>query len=298
MIRSNVLVRLCPRGELARRPLLILAAMALLSGCEMAAYGTDGSAPGAISNGFGSPMSEPACSSVNYDSYLGEIGVAGAQSSIYEPPQNGSGLDRLDYHTQAEYDYALGDGAGAGYFYFMGGPQYAPSNETPYQWGISQGEAALAYIDEAYFITPLSHFPYVTADVEGYSPGQHGWNEPASGQALTNNQQTYQGFVDFLQGNGVNVGVYSDPNVWQNVMGNEHVYQVEWTSSTELQSEAVTPCPDRFTNGPSGITATFFGGATEDTNNAIMWQWSGGSADYDSMALDHLDAVFNLSLVP
>jgi hypothetical protein len=45
-------------------------------------------------------------------------------------------------------------------------------------------------------------------------------------------------------------------------------------------------------------TAQFYGGDSESSTNALVWQWIVGDADYDQTDLTHWNTLFGLSYTP
>ena len=136
-------------------------------------------------------------------------------TTSYIPPASSSTTDNSTYANDAGIQLLSGDGLGTGIYYFMGGPNYAPSNLTPYQYGEEQGFAMLAYYDEVLAVEGNLDFGFIMADIEMDPTHLHGWNYPgATGAALAANQAVWQGFYTGLQGAGYNVGLYSDPDNW------------------------------------------------------------------------------------
>ena len=156
------------------------------------------------------PIRSPLCgSSWDYFFYLAEDGISNSDGTTsYIPPASSSTTDNSTYANDAKFNYFLGDGLGTGIYYFMGGPNYAPSNLTPYQYGEEQGFAALAYYDEVLAVEGNLDFGFIMADIEMDPTHLHGWNYPgATGAALAANQAVWQGFYTGLQGAGYNVGL-------------------------------------------------------------------------------------------
>jgi|SRR5579872_2471781 len=280
-----------------RTKFLTAVAAFTLAGCDISTYGADGSGPGGVAQGGGNPYLEPTCSSVYYDNYITEVGSAqSGGGSIYDSPGptgGSNGTDNTTYIYQAEYDYFKGHGAGAGAYFFMGGPQWAAPNETPYLWGVGQANAAATYFNQmaANNGGNAMSYGFIFGDIEMGVGNTNGWYYPASGSQVTDNQSVWQGFYTTLQNAGINVGVYSDNDNWSNALGGVTVQQIEWTYQQDIGP--TSPCPGGlFSNGPGGESAQFFGGITTSSNLAMEWQWSHQGGDYDYMDLGHWNNLF------
>jgi hypothetical protein len=267
----------------------------LLAACDIGITGADGSAPGPAAGG-----TEPLCGGY-YDLYTAEtgasIGVNGAHN--YQPPDGGT--DNQAFTTQAFNNFNSGHGVGAGSYYFLSGPAWAPSGMSAYNWGYYQAAYAVSDYNQALIANGHSFsFLYIWGDIE-ISPGttDYGWNPSPNPVQLTANQQVWQGFYQTLQSVGVNVGIYASPGDWSNLM-NENVAQVEWTSQADYGP--ATPCPSAtFSGGPGGYAAQFFGGQTASSITALEWQWAQGTnspGDFDQFDLTHYNTSFGINLQP
>lgn len=180
---------------------------------------------------------------------------------------------------------------------YLTGPGYAPSGDTPYEWGEAQASYATTDYNMAQSAIDAYSNPFIFADIE--VPGTYG--RGGSGSDISQDQQVWEGCYEWLQGNKTNVGVYSDQNFWASIMGSQSwpVGQVEWTAATTHVDEP-TPClTGVFTGGPSGESAGFFGGDSEASANALVWQFSQGTyvsnpidGDYDQSDITHYNDLF------
>ena len=109
-------------------------------------FGSDSGGPGAT--GSSGAYHEPTCSPVhNYEIYVGEVGTAiGGGASKYEAP--GSAYNKTAMIQEAHNMYLNGHGAGAGAYFFLGGPGWASgtggatTNAEAYSWGEQQAADA------------------------------------------------------------------------------------------------------------------------------------------------------------
>lgn len=341
---SRAVIR--PRNFFAVTALAFMAVLA--SGCvsQYGALGADSGGPWSAgqSNGL---WQEPQCGS-NFDLYLGEVGGVltdpntGKLGYLYTAPSypgvtslsadNQSGID------QASQNLAINNiGVGAGVYWFLGGPNEGQTifNESPSAFGASQASQLMRDFNLANaqvnnellndLISGTGGFPFVMADIEAYQNLQGGWYVNGTTQQTEANVAVWTSFVNTLQSWGVNVGVYSDYNIWSTVMGNSQNPTVEWTSaysgsqtvSTSSSGSAtvsgVQPCPGNesyvglppsvFQGGPTGLGARFYGWVPASSDNALIWQFSinnhggsatigGGYGDFDQIDLSHLQDLF------
>jgi len=276
--------------------ILVLSALPVSAAGATSAYGSDGSAPIAI--GSAGAYVEPTCSpTTNYDTYTAEVGAAiGGGHTIYIAPSTGSSTDQLYNIDRAHNMYANGHGVGAGAYFFLGGPKWASGGETTninaYIWGEDQ---AIITIDDynAANAAAAGDFSnlFIMADTEVSTSNNYGWD--LSNETM--NLEVILGYIFYLQNAGVNVGVYASPSFWANYMGSTSLAQAEWTSENDYGP--VTPCPTgTLSGGPGGTSASYFGGVTPSSNNALGWQWSIAGGDYDQYDLSHYGALFGITV--
>jgi hypothetical protein len=288
------------RGKLA---VVLLPCVVLLAACDLSIVGSDGSAPAPAVGAYGAY--EPACSPTQpYDLYVGEVGSSASGGNTYIAPAANS-TDNIHYIDDANASYNAGHGVGAGGYFFLSGPQHAPSGVSAYQWGVDEADYATEDFNAAQAATAGSlAFKFLMADIE-IQPGNgayFGWfyPAPANSLALAANELVWTGFYQALQGAGTNVGVYSSPAIWSEVQGDSNVSQVEWTS--ELDYGPPTLCPTiALSGGPGGTSAQFFGGQSSSTNQGLMWQWAEGPSgvspgDFDNLDLTHYDTLLGINL--
>ncbi len=120
-----------------------------------------------------------------------------------------------------------------------------------------------------------------------------------TGGNIAISQSEWGGFVLAVEGNGINVGVYSNPSWWGSYV-NQSVTVLEWTSHwSESFVTAPGDCPSTpfalFPNGPAG-GAGFYGGDTTSSNVAMQWQWvSANAGDYDQSSLAHFNTEYGMN---
>jgi hypothetical protein len=254
------------------------------------------------------PGSAPYGMPVLGGAYGGYIGMAGSWS-YWLGCKGGfiafSSANAAQAHTNfTKYHTGVGQGA----YWFMGGPGVDPnwngSASEAYNWGARQAARALADIANG----PMD-YPVVWMDIElpGVAPANdNGWNNwytsPCSGTvkqahvAASIDRADFNGFFDYVVAHSkFKPGVYSSVAVWNSVFGGNSAspgspgyipHTDEWTYEPETTN---------FTgNAPfgwclkSGGCAQFFGGVTNASSNALMWQWSGGGG-----VVNHFEGAFN-----
>jgi hypothetical protein len=299
----------------------VLLAIALLcSSCfyqfDTFGFGADGTGPGPVT--VASQFTEPNCNPVgNYDLYMAEVGHFTSGSNVANSPVAG-GYDNRTLINDAWIERNQKDhGLGTGSFVFMAGPAYEGSR-SPTAWGQYQASSALADYNAAHSSDGhLGTFGFLFGDIEitatttksqqgGLTGDQYesdGWYFQGNGSAqlgpyLTANLQVWTAFYSTLEHDGINVGVYSSPLLWHEIMNQATVPTVQWTSEGDAGPE--TPCPVHYSNGPSGISANFFGNYTNrsTTLNSLIWQWAQSAdspGDEDQVDITHWEDLFGLS---
>ncbi|MGH3150581.1 MAG: hypothetical protein ACRDOB_07610, partial [Streptosporangiaceae bacterium] len=187
--------------------------------------------------------------------------------------------------------YHLGVGYGA--YWFMGGPGVDPHyNGTVAEatsWGAQQAARTLIDIADGGGI----NYRVVWADIElpGISPApDNGWNtvytSSCSGKvkqhsiAANVDRAEFNGYASYITAHSsYKVGVYSSPAVWSSIFGTGSAAAIpntyEWTYEPETASLGSAPTGWCLNHG-SGSCAQFFGGQTNASKFALLWQWSGG----------------------
>jgi hypothetical protein len=197
-------------------------------------------------------------------------------------------------------------GIGTGVYWFMGGPgvdpHYNGTAAEAYAWGQQQAAWTLAGMSRL-----AVTYPVVFMDVElpGIAPAtDNGWNSvytsPCSGQVKTRgispavNQSVLKGYSAYLTGHSsYKVGVYSSPAVWTDIFGTGNASVVtsyyEWTYTAN--TSRLTDAPSGWCLAGTSTCAQFFGGMTQSSPYALMWQWSGGGGTSNGYGdFDQIDA--------
>jgi hypothetical protein len=206
------------------------------------------------------------------------------------------------YINYTQYHRGIGDGV----YWFMGGPgvdpNYNGSTTEASAWGARQAARALSDIANGHI-----NYPVVWMDVElpGIAPApDNGWNSvytsPCSGVVAqsyvpaTLDRADFNGFAAYIAAHSpYKVGVYSSPAVWTSIFGTGTASLIpntyEWTYEPETASLSNAPygwCLK------SGGCAQFFGGQTNSSPYALMWQWSGGGGVRNGVGdFDQIDAI-------
>ena len=186
-----------------------------------------------------------------------------------------------------------GRGVGYGAYWFMGGPGVDPHyNGTVAEatsWGAQQAARTLTDIADGGGI----NYPVVWADIElpGITPApDNGWNSvytsscsgkvKQSSVSASLDRSEFNGYAAYITAHSkYKVGVYSSPSVWSSIFGTGSLAAIpntyEWTYEPETASLGNAPVGWCLNHG-SGSCAQFFGGQTNASKYALMWQWSGG----------------------
>jgi hypothetical protein len=193
--------------------------------------------------------------------------------------------------AQADTNFTkYGKGIGTAVYWFMGGPGVDPGyNGTAAEasaWGARQAVRALA--DAAgQDVT----YPVLFMDIElpGVAPAtDNGWNNvytsacsgvvKHSGVSAAIDRADFDGFWGYVKAHSkYTPGVYSAPAIWTQIFGTGSAagipHTAEWTYEPETASLSNAPTGWCL---KSGGCAEFFGGVSNSSANALMWQWSGG----------------------
>jgi len=244
-------------------------------------YGTD-SWPISIS---GNPYEEPK----GLGRYGGYIGMTGSWS--YWLGCKGGFLAWSSANSaEANANYAHGVGIGTAAYWFMGGPgvdpHYNGTSSEALAWGQRQAERAVADAKgEAVKYKVL----WMDIELPGVAPAKdNGWNSvytsPCSGKvkktgiAASLDRAVFNGFYGYEAAHGYTPGVYSDAGVWASIFGTGSAAAIphtdEWTYEPETTNFSAAPTGWCFRGSSS--CATFFGGVSRTSAQALMWQWSGG----------------------
>ena len=90
-------------------------------------------------------------------------------------------------------------------------------------------------------------------DFEGFSGEPNGWYLNATGTHLADNQDVVSNFINTLENDGTNVGVYSSggpTSDWLTITNNMTLSVIEWTS--EDDQTAAVPCPTTIFSDSNG----------------------------------------------
>jgi hypothetical protein len=200
-------------------------------------------------------------------------------------------------------------GIGVGVYWFMAGPGVDPRfngrDAEAAAWGADQ---AARVISDLSTLSPKVNYPVVFMDVElpgnapNYTPApDNGWNNvytsSCSGKVKTKginpqvDRAEFNGFADYLTAHSsYKAGVYSAPGIWNSIFGKyggiSNTY--EWTYTGDTSS--LSHLPDGWCLAGTSTCAQFFGGMTDTSKYALMWQWSGGGGTYNGYGdFDQID---------
>jgi hypothetical protein len=249
-------------------------------------YGTD-SLPVSVTGS--APYSEPAIGGA----YGGYIGMTG--SWAYWLGCHGGFLAWSSANSaQADTNYTTyGKGIGTAVYWFMGGPGVDPSyNGSAAEasaWGARQAARALADASGEHVTYPVL---FMDIELPGVAPANdNGWNDvytsacsgvvKHSGIPAAVDRADFNGFWDYVTAHSkYKPGVYSAPAIWTQIFGTGSAASIphtdEWTYTPESASLSAAPKGWCLNSGEPPGCATFFGGVSAGSPNALMWQWSGG----------------------
>jgi hypothetical protein len=230
----------------------------------------------------------------DYGGYIGMIGnwaawqQCGGQVVWSATDSSNARANFITYHA----------GIGVAGYWFMAGPGVDPNYDgtaaEASQWGAAQAARMLAVLPGE--PTPVN-YPVIFMDVElpGHAPSftpvpDNGWTavytSACSGQVKQSyvppslNRADLDGFAGYLTSHSAyKAGVYSAPSIWTTIFGtNPAIANIpntyEWTYTSETAS--LSQHPDGWCVSGTGTCAQFFGGQTNSSPYALMWQWSGG----------------------
>jgi len=178
-------------------------------------------------------------------------------------------------------------------YWFMGGPgvdpHYNGTVKEAASWGAQQAARTL---DDVANVGGIN-YRVIWADIElpGISPApDNGWNSvytsSCSGRVKQDfipasvDRAEFNGYATYITAHSsYKVGVYSSPAVWSSIFGTGSTAAIpntyEWTYEPETASLGSAPFGWCLNHG-SGSCAQFFGGQTNASKFALLWQWSGG----------------------
>ena len=231
--------------------------------------------------------------------YGGYIGMAGNWSrwsgcgGVLVWSGQDSAAANTNYHR-------YGKGIGTGVYWFMAGPGVDPHyNGTTAQasaWGAAQAAKTLRAIGALNAKYQKVKYRVVWMDVElpgdapNYTPApDNGWNNvytsACSGRVKTPlvaaslDRADLNGYANYLTAHSsYTPGVYSSPLIWSSIFGTGSAASIpnldEWTYTDGTSH--ISPPPIGWCVPNTSTCARFFGGVTESSVHAVMWQWSGG----------------------
>jgi hypothetical protein len=248
-------------------------------------YGTD-SWPIAINSS--PPYREPVLSSRPV--YGGYIGMAGNWARWSGCGGNIAWSSADSAAANTNYT-TYGKGIGTGVYWFMGGPgvdpHYNGTTTEASSWGAAQAAKTLRALGSLHVT-----YKIVWLDIElpGIKPAlDNGWNNvytsPCSGRiksagvAASVDRAEVNGYEAYLTAHSSYLpGVYSSPAIWSSIFGTGSASNIsgtyEWTytnGTSKLSKPPVKWCVLGTTT-----CARFFGGVSRSSQQAVMWQWSGG----------------------
>ncbi len=198
---------------------------------------------------------------VPQDFYAGRLGGGATQNTNYF---NGSAASAAGhYQTYGYWD--------------LEGP--FSTNKLPptsaYGWG--QQQAADAY--NAWLTGPNSHYlgsPTIFADIES---GNYGWLDSNNNINQPQNQAVVSGFVEWMEDEGINPGIYTSSGFWSPYLGQGYrpIYPfVLWITGCRTCANAITCAPCSIKCDPTGqvqgllsaVSSTTLGGS-----EMVIWQW-------------------------
>jgi hypothetical protein len=261
-------------------------------------YGTD-SWPVTVSGS--APYQEPHIGG-NYGGYIGMTG-----SWSYWLGCKGGFLAWSSTNSQqANTNYTnYGLGIGTGVYWFMGGPGVDPSyngtSTEAYAWGQRQAARAVA---DANGQQIKYRVLFMDVELPGVAPADdNGWNSvytsPCSGVIKASyipavvDRADFNGFYDYTKAHGYTPGVYSEPGIWASIFGSGAPSQIgntdEWTYEPETTN--LGAAPNGWCLKGTSSCAEFFGGVSQSSVHALMWQWSGGGGVRNAYGdFDQIDA--------
>jgi hypothetical protein len=277
--------------------LLVVSSLGLLTS-STAAFATDTGVLGSDDGGPTGPTIVAKCGG-NYDNYIGQVGYGTAGGGVNTIDPVGTSFNQTNEINQAYNNFEAGHGVGVGAAFYLSGVALSgltQNNANAKLWGEDQGAAAELFLAEDNATTSPNEVDHYTmnliyADVEATDSE---WST-----TISYNQQVWDGFYQYLEGVGINVGGYSTNSFWNTDFSNLAVSQIEWTSQTSEPSSEITTCPGvpfaQFSGGPDN-RAIFWGGESPTSNAALSWQWALGTAgDWDQIDITHYNSLFGTS---
>lgn len=207
-------------------------------------YGTDSSGPAPTGSG---PYSEPDVGGGAYGGYYGMIGAWWQLESNCSSPATDF---KTSYAEDANYNQSHSDGAGAGAYFYVGGPaedpHYNGSDSEAYNWGWDQAEQADSDYVNGYssYVT----FPVLFMDIEQGNGWNYQWTNHC-GQCNTSScgytsaqtspnldRCTFNGFWDYFNGQEGSCSLAAPSTVTAAVVTARTSARSPGTSATSAQS--------------------------------------------------------------
>ncbi|MDR7002884.1 GH25 family lysozyme [Neobacillus niacini] len=190
------------------------------------------------------------------DLYLGKLGYG---STVQFAASTGSGIYFSSARAQnASYVYG---------YWFLTGIQKAPTGTSASDWGRQQAKLALKTYETMKSVYGSKVRPVIFIDVESALTGM-------KDNDYANNRSIYNAFVQYLNqyGQGVKPGTYSSTGNWERTMG-------DFSPSTP-GAYWLAHYPGDI---PSNLTTSnsYWGNFPGTNEKAEIWQYYGGSNDYD-----------------
>jgi hypothetical protein len=204
-------------------------------------------------------------------------------------------------------------GIGTGVYWFMAGPgvdpHYNGTTSEANAWGAAQAAKTLRAIGGLNVTYKVVWMDIeLPGDAPNYTPApDNGWNNVytstcsgkvrTAGVAAALDRADLNGYASYLTAHSsYTPGVYSSPAIWGSIFGTGSAASIpnidEWTYTAGTSH--ISPPPIGWCVPNTSTCARFFGGVTESSVHAVMWQWSGGGGitngvgDFDQINTNHV----------
>jgi hypothetical protein len=254
-------------------------------------YGSDSNSPVPTSSSGGVYLMPHSPGGGDYGGYVGELGGYDLWKNCVS---GGPNWNQTGYNDAQSNFTNHSVGVGAGGYWMMAGPGREPGGFTTAaadatNWGTSQAERAVSDVGQ-----PVS-FPYIFMDIEAADP--HGWNkgfsgtcaatETASSISTALDVDTFNGFWNYVEGHSPYLpAVYeaggSGGSSWSGIFGSSKPLTdtLEWTYTNETSSISTFPTGWSV----NGTAPAWY--ASAPSSCQVMWQWSGGNGQINSVGGD------------
>jgi hypothetical protein len=186
-------------------------------------------------------------------------------------------------------------GIGTGVYWFMAGPgvdpHYNGKTSEASAWGAAQAAKTLRAVGGLNVTYKVVWMDIeLPGDAPNYTPApDNGWNNVYTstcsgkvktvGVAAALDRADLNGYASYLTAHSsYTPGVYSSPAIWGSIFGTGSASSIpnidEWTYTDGTSH--ISPPPIGWCVPNTSTCARFFGGVTESSVHAVMWQWSGG----------------------